>query len=463
MELRVRGAGVRAGLTLGGRPSRLSRALRDGPATSAGPAALVLAILLGGGLFAADTAAETASALRTGLLREAGQPMKPAWRPTLRYLADLHGRAVLRPVAHFKYPYHTIGPGYQDGRVFGHIDLTHIRLDVVRAHPEHARNQIRNELAGQQEDGLVPGIVTFNAEGKPWWKNFKGFPPIWVVSAEAYVEVTGDMAFLRECLAALEKQIGWFEAKRAVSGGGFFYLDILEDTWESGMDEGIRYHPRPPTRAACVDATSHLYLLYDHAARWSRKLGRAATGWETKAGVVRDFIQRELWDPQSGFFYDRWTVRDPAKRHLAFEGMWPVVVGAASDEQAKRVINEHLLNPKEFFAPHPIATVALGDPKFELRMWRGPAWNCMSYWAARGCERYGHKDGARRFLEAALDATAMLFERTGTVWEFYHPLGGDPETLKRKPSRDYPCRDYLGHNPLFAMADLWRRCEGRPN
>lgn len=28
--------------------------------------------------------------------------------------------------------------------------------------------------------------------------------------------------------------------------------------------------------------------------------------------------------------------------------------------------------------------VSLSDPKFELRMWREPTWNSMTYWAARG-------------------------------------------------------------------------------
>ena len=173
---------------------------------------------------------------------------------------------------------------------------------------------------------------------------------------------------------------------------------------------------------------------------------------------LRQFIQQQLWDPESGFFYDSWSVRNPERRHLAFEGMWPVVVGAATPAQATRVIDEHLLNPNEFFAPHPISTVALCDPKFELRMWRGPTWNCMTYWAARGCVRYERPDAAKRLLEAALDATALQFERTGTIWEFYHPRLGDPKSLLRKSrGRSIPCQDYLGHNPLFAMVDLWRQ------
>src|SRR5262245_11532511 len=92
------------------------------------------------------------AALRDALLRDAEQPGKVAWQQMLFYLAELHGRSVHPPQAYFQYPFEDIGPGYQGGQAFGHIDLTHERLDTVRALPIHARNQIRNELAGQQTD-----------------------------------------------------------------------------------------------------------------------------------------------------------------------------------------------------------------------------------------------------------------------------------------------------------------------
>lgn len=422
---------------------------------------------------AVEPATPEGAALHAALVREVSQPVKAAWRPALLYLAELHGRSVLPPVGHFKYPYESLGPGYMDGRVFGHWDITHERLDTVRASPEHVRNQIRNELAGQQADGLIPGLIAFGvtghpglvsaaAAGQPTWKSFKGFPPLWVMAVDAYLEQTADVAVLDECLDALRKQIGWFEAKRSVPGGGFYYLDVVTDTWESGVDEGIRYLGRPATPGACVDASAHVYLLYDCASRWSRQLQQPAEEWQAKAKALQEFIRTELWDVQTGFFYDHWTVRRPELRRLSFEGMWPVVVGAATPEQAQRVIDEHLLNPKEFFTPHPVATVALSDARFELRMWRGPVWNSMTYWAGRGCARYGRRDAARQLLEKSLDATAAEFERSGTIWEFYHPTLGDQTLLRRKPSgRNVPCRDYVGHNPLFAMADLWRQVGGR--
>ncbi|HEY2574371.1 MAG TPA: trehalase family glycosidase, partial [Verrucomicrobiaceae bacterium] len=343
-----------------------------------------------------NAATPDGSALRDALLREATLPGKPEWQPMLRNLAELHGQSVHPPLAHFPHPFEDIGPGYQGGRSFGHIDLTHERLDTVRALPKHARNQIENELAGQQPDGMIPGVISFDQDDKASWKSDKGFPPLWVVSAEACFDVAPDKEFVAQCLEALRKQIGWFESKRAAPNGGFYYLDVQQKTWESGMDEGIRYDERPAKAAAAVDATAHVYLLYDHAARWSRMLGQSSATWNEKAETLRQFIQKNLWDERTGFFYDDWVMRGGASRHLAFEGMWPVVVGAATPAHAARVIDEHLLNPGEFFAPHPIATVALNDPKFELRMWRGPAWNCMTYWAARGCLRYDRKDAARR-------------------------------------------------------------------
>lgn len=421
-----------------------------------------------------DFATPEGAALAAALLKEAEGAGKAEWRPMLRYLARLHGQSVRPAAGYFPYAYETLGPGYMGGRAFGHWDLTQERFDAMRADPEHVRRQIVNELAGQQDDGLIPGLVTFGVSGhpgaevltgsdKPVWKSAKAFPPVWVMAVDAYVEQSGDRAVLGRALDAAVRQIGWFETKRAVPGGGFYYLDVVSDVWESGVDEGIRFLDRPAEAEACVDASAHVYLLYDHAARWSRQLGRPAGVWAAKAEALRRFIQTELWDEQTGFFYDRWAVRAPGKRHLTFESMWPVVVGAATSEQAGRVIREHLLNPREFFTPHPLATVAVSDAAYELRMWRGPVWNSMTYWAARGCLRYGDRDAARQLVERALDGTAAEFARSGTIWEFYHPMNGAQGELKRKPSgRNEPCRDYVGHNPLFAMADLWRQAGGEP-
>lgn len=425
------------------------------------------------------------------LRKEAGKLGKPAWRPMLRYVVDLHERSVHPPEPPLGLAWEEIGPGYCYGPAFGHWDLVHAVLDTLPHEPRHARDQILNLLGTQEPDGLLPGVIWMRHEERPSTVDPKTgpeavtHPPLWPVVVGEYFDITGDAEFVERCRARLLRQIGWFERHRRVARlsspksepSGFFYRDVLDRRWESGIDEGVRFDagpkdvslrdvrlkdeaPRGPL--ACVDATSHVYALYTYAARWSSQGGAEETGINPVADGLASFIRESLFDEETGFFHDSWSVGRPEVRPCAFEGMWPVVVGAATDEQAQRAIDENLLNPERFLSRHPIATVGVKDRRFSLRMWRGPAWNSMTYWAAVGCMRYGRADAARRLLEGALDSSAEQFERTGTVWEFYHPHGGNPEDVARKPHTPYnaPCRDYLGHNPLCAMARLWEKTPG---
>jgi len=421
-----------------------------------------------------------------GLDREVKTLGKPAWRPMLAYDVMLHRVDTHAAAAPFEFPWEDTGRGYGYGPGTGHWDLVHEVLDVLPAAPEHAREQLLNDVRLQLPSGFLPGLYWMrqasgsddpriydaaNAKYSPT----QGNPPVWVVAADDYLAGHYDAALAAEFLKTVTLQIGWFERGRRAEPDGFLYLDIVNHKWESGVDEGVRFDGlgpdgAKPTSTACVDATAHVYQMYVYAAKWARRLGQAAGGFDAKAAHLRQFMETRLWSERDGFFYDSWVLdrapdgpreswhgtAAPGRAH-AFEGFWPMVVGAATPGQAKRVIEEWLLNPKRFYTAHPIATVAADDPNFSNRMWRGPVWNSMTYWAARGAVRYGDKADARRLLEPALDDSARQFDRSGVVWEFYSATGGRPEDLTRKPQtkRNEPFPDYLGHNPLLAMARLW--------
>ena len=70
-------------------------------------------------------------------------------------------------------------------------------------------------------------------------------------------------------------------------------------------------------------------------------------------------------------------------------------------------IDDWLTRKDRLFTVHPVATVAMSDPKFDVRMWRGPAWNSIWYRAARGAAQYGRREQARQLLEGALDDIAV--------------------------------------------------------
>lgn len=394
--------------------------------------------------------------------KEAQKIGKPSWRPMLAYLSKLHQRATHPAQWPFLYEWEDLGPGYVYGNAFGHWDVVHETIDVLPAYPEHALHQLLNDIQNQDSSGFLPGSIYMpgglsKRDSVSWNKGSSGHPPLWPVAVDDYVQLTSDTSVLHTFYKPLVRQIAWFESNRRAAGGGFFYNDILLKKWESGVDEGVRFDDAAKGAKACIDATCHVYLLYDKAAAWSRLLGFDPTLFERRRRELQDFIQTKLYVKEEGLFYDSWAVNDPSLRHLTFESMWPLVTGAATPEQANEFINRYLLDTAVFLAPHPVATVGRKDPKFEQRMWRGPAWNSMTYWAARGCLLYHRGDAAKILLEKALDESAKQFERTGTIWEFYDSLGGPPEALKRKPNTKYnqPCKDYLGHNPLFAMARMY--------
>jgi putative isomerase len=427
-----------------------------------------------------------------GLDKEVKILGKPAWRPMFAYEVEMHRVSTHPATPPFQYPWEDTGRGYGYGPGTGHWDLVHEIIDVLPGVPQHAREQLLNDVRLQLPSGFLPGLYWMRDQkaaddpaiydkAAAKYSPTQGNPPVWVVAADDYLELsersTGsyDKVLAAEFLRAVTKQIGWFERERRAQPGGFLYLDIVTHKWESGVDEGVRFDGlgpdgAKPSSTACIDATAHVYQMYVYAAKWSRKLGQDPALWDKKAAELRTFIQTRLWSERDGFFYDSWVLDKtpdgerstwhgkpaPGRAH-PFEGIWPVIVGAATPAQAERVLNEWVMRPDRFFTPHPIATVAASDPQFSNRMWRGPVWNSMTYWAARGALRYGHRVDAHKLLGPALDDSAAQFARTGKIWEFYSPTGGHPEDLTRKPQtkRNAPFPDYLGHNPMLAMARLW--------
>ncbi len=390
---------------------------------------------------------------------EAAQCCRREWRPLLTYVARLHGRSTHAPRYPLRYPWEEIGPGYRFAPAFGHWDIVLAALDSIIAEPEHARNQIRNLLSLQLNSGLIGGTVWMSQHAPD--TNLYNFPPVWVHAVEEFCNIHHDYRFAAECLEYLERQTLWFERKRRAKNGGFRYTDLAAETFESGIDEGARFIGDFDADSAFIDASCQMLWLYDTAAAWKTRLGMDAASESAKAVELRQWIQNNLYNDRTGFFHDEWHIADPEAGGWGFDGIWALVTGAASPDQAARVIDENLLNVDRFLTVHPLPSVKVGDPLFELRMWRGPTWNSMTYFAAHGCVRYGRPDAAAVLLERAMDGTLRQFERTGKIWEFYDPFGGPAETLERKPENAPgfgPSPDYLGHNPLLAMARLWQQC-----
>lgn len=391
-------------------------------------------------------------------------PGKNEWKPMLEYTLKLHKKSTHAAQYPFEQEWEEIGPGYCYGPAFGHWDIVHQIFDAMVYDPGHASKQLYNNLKNQEANGLIPGSIWMTggkSERKKveWNNSTAGHPPVWVVAADNIISKTRDSQNLLYYYQSLIRQLTWFENERKAEGEGFFYNDILLKLWESGVDEGIRFDETGLGAWACIDATSHVYMMYGYAEKWSRMLHLKPDLFKRRKEELKSFINDSLYNSNDGMYYDIWAIRDTSLKHIVIENFWPLISGAIEKEQANLLIDKYLLSESHFLTPHPVPSVSVSDPKFELRMWRGPSWNSMTYWVALGCVKYNRDDAAKIILEMALDKTAEQFKKTGTIWEYYHPFGLEQTELKRKPHTNFniPCRDYLGHNPLLAMAALYNQ------
>ena len=106
----------------------------------------------------------------------------------------------------------------------------------------------------------------------------------------------------------------------------------------------------------------------------------------------------------------------------------PLLIEALPNEIATRLV-EHLADPREFWSPFPVPSVALDEPSFiptaELRgarcIWRGPCAPNTNWLLARGLRRHGFDE-----LADTLAGRSRELAERGDFNEFYNPLTGAP-------------------------------------
>jgi hypothetical protein len=135
------------------------------------------------------------------------------------------------------------------------------------------------------------------------------------------------------------------------------------------------------------------------------------------------FAER-LWHEADGTYYD-WDVRAGAQiEENTCASLAPLYAGVAGQSEARRLVREHLLNPRRY-APDEgtsyfLPSASKESPYFEpRRYWRGPIWLNINWMLAKGLAQYGFREEA-----AALRSdTLALVERSGFV-EYYDPRDG---------------------------------------
>lgn len=272
-------------------------------------------------------------------------------------------------------------------------------------------------LSRQQPDGFISRTL-----GVVYPKPQQMFKPFLAQLAVLGSQQTGSYEWLRaEDYERLQKYVNrWFAYDSDHNG-----LPVWDSSDASGMDnQTSRSGEIGSYFDEGVDLACYLVRELQAMAIISEKLGKTREQQEylEHAKKLAKQINDVFWDDKDGFYYDRNEKTGKSIRVKSAAAFFTLWAGVAPKDHARRLIKEHLLNPKEFWLNYPVASYARTEPEFYEGTrrgecnWEGNTWIPMNYMIFHGLIRYGFTEAAK---ELADRTQQMALKKNAVTREYY--------------------------------------------
>lgn len=322
-----------------------------------------------------------------------------------------------------------------------------------RFEPARARAELETLLAAQREDGFIGHTIFwdrpvslgrlpfYNVASRSSFQTETIQPPLlawawWVATGEDPAAVQGIVA-----------QADWLQRHRDLDGDGLLWI-VQPD--ESGLDASPKFEPVWSRRA---NGRVGFPLLV----RRNRRLGFDTRRVRDRGGPVlcevvvntlwslslqalgrpsaTPALVDRLWDERRGLFLDEAQPGSVRPAVLTWAALAPLALPDLPERIGRRLVEEHLLNEREFLTPVAPPSVAVCEPGYEpaggrgpvRRYWRGPTWVNAAWLLWLGLCRLGYLQEADRMANGLIGAV----EREG-LREYY-----DPRTGKGMGAKDF--------------------------
>jgi hypothetical protein len=313
-----------------------------------------------------------------------------------------------------------------------------------RFEADRSRAELESLLAAQRPDGFIGHTIFWGRQVSGFRRTFYNVatrtarqtesiqPPL---LAWAWRIAVGDPAVD----ARIGAQADWLLANRDLEGDGLLWI-VQPD--ESGLDASPKFEPvwgrRSVGRAGFPFLVEHNRRLGWDARRirdrggpvlcetvvntfWSLSLQSLGRPSATPALVDR------LWDEERGLFVDEAQPGVLRPAPVTWASLAPLALPDLPEAIGRRLIEEHLLNEREFLTPVAPPSVAISERSYEpggsrgpiRRYWRGPTWINSAWMVWIGMRRLGYLEPAERLAAGVIGAVA----RSG-LREYYDPRDG---------------------------------------
>ena len=210
---------------------------------------------------------------------------------------------------------------------------------------------------------------------------------------------------------------------------------------ESGMEDSplfdnISFNKQTHTMdLASVDLMSLYIADCKHLAEIATILGNEEDSKELLQRAEKYSLKlNELWDEEMGIYRDLNLTTKLFSNHLAPTNFYPLLAGVPSQDQAARMIEEHFMNPDEFFGEFMMPSIARNNPKFlDNVSWRGRIWAQMNFLVYLGLKNYNLSDAAKILAEKSNELFMAEWRDRNRVFENYNATtgeGGDVDNIE---------------------------------
>lgn len=299
------------------------------------------------------------------------------------------------------------------------------------------------------------------------WNERNSKPPLAAWAVWNVYKETNDIEFLKEMYPKLVDYHNWWYTNRdhdkngiAEYGGMVHPANNSEDeiilaaAWESGMDNATRFDKEGfgsddagvhvfenkdnngntvgySINQESVDLNSYLYAEKGFLKSIADILGKTEDSqkYEVEAKNVGEYIRNNMFDKETGFFYDLQINEDGSEKKLLVnrgkgtEGWMPLWAKVATQDEAE-LVKENMMDSNKFNTYMPLPTASKDNPKFNPnKYWRGPVWMDQALYGIESLQNYGFKDEAETLTKKLFDNAEGLIG-DGPIRENYNPETG---------------------------------------
>lgn len=214
--------------------------------------------------------------------------------------------------------------------------------------------------------------------------------------------------------------------------------DFAANAWqgaayESGLDnspmfDGVPFNAEKNMLALADAGLMGMYGMdCDALAEIAQVLNKPAIAKELRerGNFYRQQLGK-LWSDATGIYLNKRTDIGSFSPVTSPTNFYPLLAKAASQQQAERMMKEHLLNPEAFNTPWMIPSVSLKSEAYrDQAYWRGRIWGPMNFLVYMGLLNYDLPE-ARKILSEK--SNRLFLENTrinGWVFENYNGITGN--------------------------------------